>query len=73
MPLSTIGWPQPSRSRISSGRLAKQIARLPKLTLSLSSRISTSTPFSPSSSAAAMPMGPAPTTMTLWRAGSAAS
>ncbi len=40
-PFSTIGSPQPSRSRISSGRLAKQIAREPEPTRSLSSSTTT--------------------------------
>ena len=64
-PLSTSGAPQPSRSAISSVRFAKQIARLPKLTLSFSSSTSASTPCWARSMAAARPTGPAPTMTTL--------
>ncbi|KAF7963215.1 hypothetical protein AWV80_12455 [Cupriavidus sp. UYMU48A] len=64
--MSTMRWPHPRRSKISSVRLAKQMARDPVDSVQSSSTSTTRTPRWARSMAVARPMGPAPTTTTGW-------
>ena len=64
-PLSTMRWPQPSRSQISSVRLAKQIAREPVDSVWSSSSTTTGDALLREDRARSVrPTGPAPTTTT---------